>query len=666
MTRLDDAVARKKIQAAIGRKKGNEMSAIEETAIMQGPFESAAIGMGRGLKNISDALGFTETSDFERAAYKALDKESPIAAGGGEIVGEALPFLPAGVATGGIKAAVPRVAAATGVGGAEGALSTRGRGGNEGEQITSGVLGGAITGTAEAVYPVFSRVVKSLYSKLTGVSPTVPVLKQNGKPTAEFQKILDDSNVTFDELTDTVESMATAKRGGTPAEVERKAFFESEGLTPTKAQVTRDTSDFQAQQEALKSSNKVQTALAVQEGQLVSKFDNAITGTGGGLQPSSSSAIDYVTGRSLAQDKEISGLYKVARERAAESGDQVRLVKLKNLLGKSKSDDSITGGVINSTIGDLESKGVIKGDSLNSISVEDAEKIRMRLNQLYNSTTDYGRVKIAELKQAIDDDVFSQAGSDIFDTARTSKSKFEKDLSKARINKFDRNSKSLVRDMLENKIQPEDFVDKALFSKSYRADDLNSLRKYFKSGTPDQIKAGDAAWRDLRSEALEKIRDSAFTGPVDKIGNQALSAAGLKKALTRLGKPKINILFSPSEQKFLKNMTRLSVLRQPVARTDQGLGPSAQAVSALIKGAQSHPILRGVMGAITMDRQGRIVLNATPSSGIAKEMSRLERDIVSGTAIASVPAITSASDKEADKETPSQIYNRILKEIKSR
>ena len=653
---IQAAIQRKRIQAAIDRKKVSretienpepELTAMEREAIMRGPFESAAIGMGRGLKNISDALRLTESDDFEKEAMAVINKESPLAIGGGEVVGEALPFLPAGIGAGAIKSAVPRIAASTAVGAVEGGLAMRGRGKPLDEQLAGAGIGGAITGTAEALYPVISRIGGALFRKVTGKTPTSSVIDSTGNPTPEFQVVLDQSGTTMDDL---AEAAQTLTKGGDPAQVERKAFIESQGLKPTKAQVTRDATDFQAQQEAAKTSGKVRAALEGQEALIVNKFDSAIAGTGGEALTTGSPVIDQVINKTTTLDNKISDLYSAARKSAKESGQEVRLVKLKNLLGQSKSDDSLTGGVVSSVIGDLESKGIIKDGSLKSISIDDAEKIRIRLNQLSQSTNDFGRMKIREFKDALDEDVLGQSGGDLFSSARAAKRDYERDLSRAKVSKFDKNRKSLVRDMLENKIDPDDFANRAVFSKSYRADDLNSLRRYMLSGTKEQRQAGLKAWQDLRAETLEIIRDKAFSGPKDAAGNRALSAAGLKRALNQIGKARLNILFKGKEQKFLKDIQKLAELREPVRGTALGKGPSAQLVSTIVNMINSVPLLGAMIDGVKIARSGGLVLNATPR--VAKgELSPIRRDIATGLIMGAVPASAAAVNK---KDTTNQ------------
>ena len=56
-----------------------------------------------------------------------------------------------------------------------------------------------------------------------------------------------------------------------------ESFLQDQGIVPTRAQVTGDATQFQAQQELAKTSGKVRRALEGQEAVLASRFENAVT-----------------------------------------------------------------------------------------------------------------------------------------------------------------------------------------------------------------------------------------------------------------------------------------------------------------------------------------------------------------------------------------------------
>ena len=83
-----------------------------------------------------------------------------------------------------------------------------------------------------------------------------------------------------------------------------------------------------------------------------------------------------------------------------------------------------------------------------------AEGIRQDLNALHDSLTPFGRKKLSDFKNALDSDVSRDVGEDIFESARSMKAKFESDLSRVKVNKFDKRKVNVLRDILENKINP--------------------------------------------------------------------------------------------------------------------------------------------------------------------------------------------------------------------
>ena len=110
----------------------------------------------------------------------------------------------------------------------------------------------------------------------------------------------------------------------TPEQTARRTAFEAEGLAPTRAQVTRDAGEFQAQQEAAKGSNAIRARIEQQEARLQGAFEKKAVDTKGDVVTSTSTPIDEVLNRSIALDKEIGNLYKQARE-AAPGGKDIRL-----------------------------------------------------------------------------------------------------------------------------------------------------------------------------------------------------------------------------------------------------------------------------------------------------------------------------------------------------
>ena len=70
-----------------------------------------------------------------------------------------------------------------------------------------------------------------------------------------------------------------------------------------------------------------------------------------------------------------------------------------------------------------------------------------------------------------------------------------------------------------------------------------------------------------------------------------MSRAQLEKTLDRFGRDKLRVLFDKSEREFLNSMVKISKLREPVRMTQQGRGPSSQAVERLAQAMERLPLV---------------------------------------------------------------------------
>ncbi len=452
-----------------------------------------------------------------------------------------------------------------------------------------------------------------LIRKFNRASKAERAVNPDGTPTPELQEALKESGQTQQDIAQQAEEfIARQSPGQDPGDVTRKAFLESQGLVdeaaPTTAQVSRTAEDFQAQQEAAKTSGRVRERLETQEAILTSRFDNAVLETGGEAVTPTSPVIDAITSKATVLDNRISELYQQAREIAPEAKN-IKLNALGGRLRQLMPSDRATGGAIRSIVGDLQSRGVMdnKFKIVGKIDVETAEQVRKGMNELFDPQNGFRNGKLRALKDALDDDVFRAAGEDTFKEARKAKAEFERDLSRAKISKFDSRKKNLVRDILENKIDQDRFSDVVVFGKSWRAEDLQQLKSYIQT-----TEGGVQAFDDLRADVLSKIKEKSFVGPEDASGNRTLSRDKLEKAINSIGQNKLGVLFNGKERKFLDDMVKVARLREPVRGTALGRGPSAQAVASLEKRLKEVPVLGALLELVDFDIQGRAVIKGKP------------------------------------------------------
>lgn len=542
-----------------------------------GPIDAALISAGKTVSDLGRMLplGNKEESKSEKKALSLLREESPISTA----IGQAAPFIVPGVGVANIASLPTRVLAATGLGGLEGATIASG---TDKDVFKGTGIGALVGGGLELAFPVIGRIGGQLFRKLTGKPPAAPIIDSVGNPSAEFQKAISNAGLNFDDVL-----RATGDVAEDTTQLARKSFLEENGLIPTRAQVTGGATDFQAQQELAKTTGRVRAILEGQEQVLANRFENAITQTGGTANPSNSPVFDFIGDKAVDLDSAIGDAYKAAKEVAGDN----KLVKTTNLIQQVKGiagSDAATGGLAGATRDILREKGLITGKALKSdarINPTQAEGIRQDLNALFDSLTPFGRKKLAEFKDALDSDVSRDVGEDIFQEARSMKAKFEGDLSRVKVNKFDKRKANVLRDILENKINPERFLDDAVLAKRVRGSDLEQVKRYM---LLDDNPSGIAAWNDLRAEAMQRIAKDALP---EVSGEKALSRAQLEKTLDRFGRDKLRVLFDKNEREFLNSMVKISKLREPVRMTQQGRGPSAQAVERLAQAMERLPLI---------------------------------------------------------------------------
>lgn len=623
-------------QPPVDDMAARRQEALKALAGEQSPFQAGLIAVGKGMYDVGRGLGLVEPAgETERRAFQALEQEHPVATTIGEVTGQAAPFVVAGTPIGALATAPARIAAAGALGAAEGGIISSGLGGGESDVLQAAGLGGAVAATAEMVLPSIVRVGGRLIRRALGKEPTTTVIDASGRPSQELQEAMRRAGVSWDDLTAEAQRMVSAEDVADPAAVARREFLRGQGIEPTRAQVTGDVTAFQTQEELAKQSGVVRSALDLQEEQLAGRFENAVAATGGSANPSGSPVIDYVADRSIALDQSISNAYRAARE-AASNQQVVRPDNLVEAMRSIAGSEQATGGLVGAVRDSLRSRGLIGGKGLQvqgRVTPEVAEQIRIDMNALYNSLSPFGREKLAVLKSALDDDVAAAVGEDVFKEARAAKAKFEGDLSRSKVNKFDRRGKEIIRDILENKINPDRFIDDVVISRGTRADDLLQIKKYL---SLDNDEAGKAAWDSMRAQTMEWIRSEA----IKEVGGQpAITRDRLERAIKRIGRPKLQALFSADEIKFLDDMLNVTKMREPKRKTQQGLGPSAQAVMKLEGVVKRLPLgFSDLFGGMAVDTYGNKVVIRSPSFAMPAKPSK----IATSTALA-LPAAPAAA-----------------------
>lgn len=371
-------------------------------------------------------------------------------------------------------------------------------------------------------------------------------------------------------------------------QIARRQAFEQVGLTgeaaPTRAQVARTKELFMQQQDLAKRTNLVNRRLEAQDAVIQGNFSEAIDATTGRTGLGGASAAEAVTDKALTLDRLVGEAYRDARQ-VAQTDLVVRPTDAAKSLQKNAPLNTRSQGTVKALRDEMRRMGLL-GDRFKvtgRVDVESAEQLRQFANSLHEGGNPQARTIIRDFKDSLDADVMRGVGEDVFTEARAAKRQFEEDLSRVQAHRFDRRRTSLVRDVLENQIDPAELFNKAaLRGGKYRAEDLRNLRDYLQSGTPQQQLSGQIAWNDLRAEALDFIRETASKGaPLGETEVRAITRNKMQRAIDRIGPQKMEVLFTPQERGLLDDILRVAALREPPSGTFIGSGPSAPAIQQI-------------------------------------------------------------------------------------
>lgn len=186
--------------------------AIEDVVKDIWPTTAFAISVGKGVENVGRGLGILpEPSERSEEGMDILEKEYPKSTGAGEMVGEAVPFMLPGAGIAKIASVPLRIAAGAGLGAGEGAVLSNAEGK---DPMTGAGLGAAFSASAEILFPVLGRMGRAIYQRVKGAAPKGAMLDAAGRPTQEFQTVLDESGVNFDDLTQDAVDLIEAQQSG--------------------------------------------------------------------------------------------------------------------------------------------------------------------------------------------------------------------------------------------------------------------------------------------------------------------------------------------------------------------------------------------------------------------------------------------------------------------
>lgn len=512
----------------------------------------------------------------------------------------AFQFAPAGKVAGMLGGGLMRQTAAQGL--AAGAtevardLTSQATGGTESVSIDNLDTGTIMTtaafgAAAPAVAAGLSKVIKRIIP-----GRKVKVLNDDGSLTDDAMKAIDDAGADRASLNSQLAKELQKDGVLTPEQAQRFNLFKSQGVQPTRANLTQTTDDWQFQQETIKRSGPLREVVDGQDAAIIGRLDDVSARTGGSPTDrygAGEEVYSAISRRALDEDSMISSLYSQARQ-AAGPEQVVRFARTADRLKEVAGRDQLAGGMIKAIKSELQRRGLIDRQWRPSgrADVATAEEVRQTLNSFYDGANPQGRMILKQIKDALDDDVLSAAGKDLFLQARKARADFSANIGRARGNKFDLNTKSLVEDVLSNKINPDVMFDRLMTGQKYGARDLEMLRNYLTTGTPEQVAQGQQALNTLRRQTIDYLMETATKhGGRGEGGAATFSALKYRQALDRIGDRRLSVLFDPAELKDLMAIKQISDARIPITMTQQGEGPTSQAVKTAAKEIAGDTIL---------------------------------------------------------------------------
>ena len=409
--------------------------------------------------------------------------------------------------------------------------------------------------------------------------------------------IVDDAGVVTDEAIDFVENAIKRQElsgaddvvGGleelgilTPEQLRRAQVFQRQGVEPLRANLTQATDDFRDLQDARKRSGPVAEAVAGQDARLIERvsetIDDIAPASGDIVQTNSNlfQTVDNVVSR---LDKEVDRAYAAAR-RSAPTARNVRYENLAAALRRNVGLENKSGGVPSALRGELRNRGILtpesKFDPVGLTDVKTAEEVRQFLNGMFDPQNPSGNTLLRELKDALDEDVATAAGGDIFARARESKIEMQRIIERGQRNRRDKTKGSFLEDVIHNKIPEEKIFPRLM---SGRDDDFIKFKRFLLNDAGEQ---GFQTWQDIKGQVLRNALEAATKTQGKAEGGGAVFNSRLfNNELKKLkGTRKYNELFNLDERDFIDDIVEIGSLRVPQPGVALGSGPSGFAVDA--------------------------------------------------------------------------------------
>ena len=584
-----EEMARRGIVALKGtqRQEGDFRSQLmTEMAEDVGVFEAALIGTGKGFMNVARGVGIVDPADpLEKEAYAALETAHPIAAGGGEIVGEAAPFIPMGLGVGNITKTGTRLLTTALAGGAEGAIIAEG---TERDEFKGATLGASIGVGAELLFPIIGKMGRKVIQKVTGKLPAGAVLDVAGQPTEELAEALRSAGLTFADLSeDATELITKAKPGTSPEQLARKTLFTEAGVDPTKGEVTREFGQHATEQRLLESSAEGAAEpfrqFKLKQSQQIKKKLDDIFGSDASKEETGTLIHDALTGKKKLLRTQKNELYDQAA--ASAKGSKGIPVFTDNLTESIPDADmmedlAITAPQAMKSLDQILSKYGLKDlgeeaatSATTPLTIENVERFRKTLNAIgRGDQTGAASVAIRPIKEALDleldelSDALVKHGyaDDVVKPLKAARKT-------VRQLKTEFSPQSVIGQIVDTKkdgvtqITEASKVYDKMLAKSQPVENIRKLMLSLK-GSPK----GQEAMASLQTTTMLDLIDAGFGTESRKIsGIKTFNPATFKRRVAAIGKPKLQALFAGNKEalRAINNIDKLAAELIPPSGT---------------------------------------------------------------------------------------------------
>lgn len=202
------------------------------------PLEKAAVGFQTGLRQVARGIGLGGPQN-PNVQYENQLTDQSLAAQAGEVIGNAAPFAPLGLAATGLKTTAGRILGSAAVGGAEGAAIASGTGGDTGDIVQGGLVGAAVGAGAETLAPIVNSLAGSLIRRVTGSAPKQAPIGPDLTPSPELEQVMEKAGVTMDDLVQQASSPELAQEvaGAATSGIDSRVASLADQIQPNPARV---------------------------------------------------------------------------------------------------------------------------------------------------------------------------------------------------------------------------------------------------------------------------------------------------------------------------------------------------------------------------------------------------------------------------------------------